>query len=87
MVRKYPPEEMGFSDMYLTRAILHDENVYPDPHTFKPERWLTASGQLDPNAKEPLAFFGYGRRLCPGRHLAMGGRMLFSLPYHRRSYV
>jgi cytochrome P450 len=54
------------------RAILHDEAVYPDPHTFKPERWLKADGELDPDTKDPTAFFGFGRRLCPGRHLAMG---------------
>jgi cytochrome P450 len=54
------------------RAILHDEAVYPDPHAFKPERWLKSDGQLDPDAKDPLAFFGFGRRLCPGRYLAMG---------------
>ncbi|KZV98145.1 cytochrome P450 [Exidia glandulosa HHB12029] len=51
-------------------AILHDEKTYPDPHTFKPERWLLPDGSLDPDAKDPTPFFGFGRRLCPGRHLA-----------------
>ncbi|KAJ7609821.1 cytochrome P450 [Roridomyces roridus] len=46
-------------------AILHDEKVYPDPHTFNPERFLGANPQPDPNAA-----FGFGRRICPGRHVA-----------------
>ncbi|KAJ7625701.1 cytochrome P450 [Roridomyces roridus] len=50
-------------------ALLHDETVYPDPHTFKPERFLL-NGQLDPSARDPEAAFGFGRRRCPGRHMA-----------------
>jgi len=51
-------------------AILHDERVYPDPHTFKPERFLL-DGQLNPAVRDPEAAFGFGRRLCPGRHMAL----------------
>ncbi|KAJ7617238.1 cytochrome P450 [Roridomyces roridus] len=53
-----------------TWAILHDERNYPDPHLFKPERFLLPDGRLDPGALDPQAAFGYGRRLCPGRHFA-----------------
>jgi len=53
-------------------AMLHDENTYPDPFTFKPERFLTSAGTLDPNVQDPeLMAFGYGRRICPGRHIAL----------------
>ncbi|KAJ7436982.1 cytochrome P450 [Mycena galericulata] len=52
-------------------AILHDEVTYPDPHKFKPERFLTVDGELNPDAKDPSAAFGFGRRFCPGRHMAM----------------
>ncbi|KAJ7688262.1 cytochrome P450 [Mycena rosella] len=46
-------------------AILHDETTYPDPFTFKPERFL-----LDDAARDPDTAFGFGRRRCPGRHMA-----------------
>ncbi|TFY83920.1 hypothetical protein EWM64_g94 [Hericium alpestre] len=51
-------------------AVLHDENLFPDPFTFNPGRFL------DPNiSQRALAAvdhaFGFGRRLCPGRFMAM----------------
>ncbi|KAJ7512616.1 cytochrome P450 [Mycena galericulata] len=51
-------------------AILHDPVVYPEPHIFKPERFLTENGKLDPQAKDPEATWGFGRRSCPGRKMA-----------------
>ncbi|KAJ7888363.1 cytochrome P450 [Mycena olivaceomarginata] len=42
-------------------AILHNENVYPDPHAFKPERFLL-DGKLNPAVRNPEAAFGFGRR-------------------------
>ena len=43
--------------------MLHDEVVYPDPSTFKPERFLTRDGRLDPAVRDPsLIAFGFGRR-------------------------
>jgi hypothetical protein len=51
------------------RAMLHDPEVYPDPHKFDPARFIAAEGrevQRDPRH----ASFGYGRRRCPGLHLA-----------------
>ncbi|KAJ7510489.1 cytochrome P450 [Mycena galericulata] len=50
-------------------AMLHDEKVYPDPHSFKPERFLVG-GQLNPAMRDLDAVFGFGRRVCPGRHMA-----------------
>jgi len=45
------------------RAILHDEENYPEPFKFNPDRFLSQDGQLNPAIKDPaLAAFGFGRR-------------------------
>ncbi|KAH9986732.1 cytochrome P450 [Russula compacta] len=51
-----------------TWAILHDPTSYPEPDTFKPERFLNPDGSVrdDPIL---LSAFGFGKRICPGRHL------------------
>ncbi|KAJ8090245.1 hypothetical protein PM082_018841 [Marasmius tenuissimus] len=51
-------------------AILHDEEMYPDPYAFKPERWIK-DGKINPEIRDITSAFGFGRRICPGRHLAM----------------
>ncbi|KAJ7343011.1 cytochrome P450 [Mycena albidolilacea] len=72
-----------------TWQILHDERVYPDPHTFKPERFLL-DGKLNPEMRDLEIAFGFGRRSvslfpfhtehkrrfcrrCPGRPMALSG--------------
>lgn len=51
--------------------MLHDEDVYPDPFAFKPERFLTKDGKIDKTVRDPRhACFGFGRRICPGRYMA-----------------
>ncbi|KAI0076598.1 cytochrome P450 [Panus rudis PR-1116 ss-1] len=52
-------------------AILHDESVYPDPLSFNPDRYFDENGKRNPNVPEPSVAFGFGRRICPGRHFAM----------------
>ncbi len=46
--------------------MLHDPEVYPDPMHFDPTRHLGKEVQRDPRH----ACFGFGRRVCPGLHLA-----------------
>lgn len=52
-------------------AILHDEMTFPDASDVAPERFLNADGQLNSDMKDAeLPTFGFGRRVCPGRHMA-----------------
>ncbi|KAF9225697.1 cytochrome P450 [Gyrodon lividus] len=54
---------------FLRRAISRDETRYPNAEQFIPERFFTPEGTL--NDDDPAQFiFGYGRRICPGRHTA-----------------
>lgn len=42
--------------------MLHNEDDYPEPSLFRPERFLK-HGQLDPDVRDPaLMAFGFGRR-------------------------
>jgi hypothetical protein len=47
--------------------MLHDPRAYPEPFSFKPERFLASDGTF---RDDPLltSAFGFGRRLCPARH-------------------
>ncbi|CAE6357824.1 unnamed protein product [Rhizoctonia solani] len=47
-------------------AILHDPKHYPSPHTFTPDRYLKSVPDPDPRRFN----FGFGRRVCPGLHVA-----------------
>ncbi|KAH7888936.1 cytochrome P450 [Phlebopus sp. FC_14] len=57
-------------------AMSRDPIKFPEPHTFRPERFLssekpssTASSSV--TAMDELSFaFGFGRRVCVGRHVA-----------------
>ncbi|KAG8750031.1 hypothetical protein FRC11_010831, partial [Ceratobasidium sp. 423] len=44
-------------------ALSRDDSIYPDPETFNPDRFNDASLPHDTP-------FGFGRRRCPGMHLA-----------------
>ncbi|CAA7270108.1 unnamed protein product [Cyclocybe aegerita] len=51
-------------------AMTHDAEQYPDPFTFNPERFLKKGGN-DTVQPDPRALvFGFGRRVCPGQHVA-----------------
>ncbi|KAK7446315.1 hypothetical protein VKT23_014521 [Stygiomarasmius scandens] len=57
-------------------AIFHDPKTYPDPNKFDPDRWVISGPtgipeKLNPHLREPTAHFGFGRRLCAGKHLAL----------------
>ncbi|KAI0316282.1 cytochrome P450 [Amylostereum chailletii] len=53
----------------ITRSILHDAERYPEPLSFKPERFISADGKFIEDSTVSAAF-GFGKRKCPGRHFA-----------------
>ncbi len=58
----YPPPVQLLGCIYL---LHHDPDLYPEPHQFRPERFLQA-------LPSPLTWlpWGGGRKRCPGQHLA-----------------
>ncbi|KAJ7187845.1 putative monooxygenase [Mycena filopes] len=65
-----------YEGMYLPKGslmipnvwyMLHDPEVYPDPHTFNPDRYKGLDSEMD---KVTNLAFGFGRRVCPGKLFA-----------------
>ncbi|KAG6809321.1 hypothetical protein H0H92_000710 [Tricholoma furcatifolium] len=50
------------------RSMTWDEDIYSNPRTFNPSRFLPKPQGLEEPI--PTATWGFGRRVCPGRHLA-----------------
>ncbi|KAF8629505.1 hypothetical protein AX17_005631 [Amanita inopinata Kibby_2008] len=58
-------------------AIMHNESIYPDPYTFKPERFLEEVDEATQRRRNPRNYvFGFGRRLCPGNNLVESSNWL-----------
>ncbi|KAG2144723.1 cytochrome P450 [Suillus bovinus] len=51
-----------------TWSICRDPEVFPEPDAFKPRRWINDQGCLKDDLTNFL--FGFGRRVCPGQHVA-----------------
>ncbi|KAG2111960.1 cytochrome P450, partial [Suillus discolor] len=49
-------------------AMSQNEQKYPNPSQFSPERFLDADGNLNDDTVNMA--FGFGRRICVGRHFA-----------------
>ncbi|KAI0320135.1 cytochrome P450 [Amylostereum chailletii] len=58
--------------------ILHDPKTYKNPESFNPSRFIDNHGKVidDPNISY---VFGFGRRICPGRHLAESSFWVFAV--------
>ncbi|KAG8683621.1 hypothetical protein FRC08_014176 [Ceratobasidium sp. 394] len=63
MTYRIPAKSMVIAN---TWKMLHDPEVYHEPERFTPERYLVANPPPEP---ENYAF-GFGRRICPGIHIA-----------------
>jgi Cytochrome P450 len=46
---------------------MRDPELFPDPESFRPERFINTD---NPRLKDFDLPFGFGRRICPGMHLA-----------------
>ncbi|KAG6806503.1 hypothetical protein H0H93_001189, partial [Arthromyces matolae] len=55
-------------------AVGRDPQYFPDPETFNPQRWIRDDGTLRDDLKSYP--FGFGRRVCPGQHIATASVML-----------
>ncbi|KAJ7290617.1 cytochrome P450 [Mycena rebaudengoi] len=62
---RIPAKSVVFANVW---AISHEERTYSDPDAFKPERFL--NGKFDDPIRDVQSAFGFGRRICPGRHVA-----------------
>ncbi|WOK93295.1 hypothetical protein Cni_G01992 [Canna indica] len=64
----------GTTAMVNMWAITHDADVWADPDSFKPERFVVGEGGIDVDIRGGdlrLAPFGAGRRVCPGKNLGL----------------
>ncbi|CDO68382.1 hypothetical protein BN946_scf184815.g29 [Trametes cinnabarina] len=48
-------------------AIMQDPELFPEPDVFRPERFLDTK---HPKLQNFTIHFGFGRRICPGLHIA-----------------
>jgi methyl farnesoate epoxidase/farnesoate epoxidase len=63
--------------------IMHDEDYWKDPETFRPKRFLNETSTKVINT-ERLIPFGYGKRICIGSLLAQSELYLFVASFLQR---
>ncbi|KAG2076145.1 cytochrome P450 [Suillus decipiens] len=51
-------------------TLTRDPIFFPDPENFNPQRWLDSEGRIKDKMKLKFVTYGFGRRVCPGLHLA-----------------
>ena len=74
-----PTEVLRYKDWVLPpgtpvgmslRHLLHDPDFYPEPGTFKPERWLDEAGKISSAKDKYYVPFHRGHRMCLGYNFA-----------------
>lgn len=51
-------------------CVSYDENIFPDPHAFLPQRWLRGAEEKSKQHPFGSVPFGFGIRACLGRRVA-----------------
>ncbi|KAG2076149.1 cytochrome P450 [Suillus decipiens] len=51
-------------------TLSRDPIFFPDPENFNPQRWLDSEGRIKDKMNLKFLAYGFGRRVCPGLHLA-----------------
>ncbi|KXG47264.1 Cytochrome P450, E-class, group I [Penicillium griseofulvum] len=51
-------------------SFTHDPEIYNEPMSFNPDRFLQHENGIAPECDPQKFVFGFGRRICPGRFLA-----------------
>nr|ACJ71248.1 cytochrome P450 family 1 subfamily D polypeptide 1 [Danio rerio] len=62
-----PKDTCVFINQY---QVNHDIEIWDDPESFRPERFLTLSGHLNKSLTEKVMIFGMGIRRCLGDNIA-----------------
>jgi cytochrome P450 len=72
-------------------VLVKDPNVFDDPETFNPSRFLTPhkpvgnwNGKVESDFTIP---FGFGRRICPGIHVALQSTFITMARYVPGSFL
>ena len=77
----YPNIPSGTTVSATAWALHRNEEVYPEPEEWRPERWMNDSRRFE--LQKWFFGFGVGGRTCIGNHLAIRGQYLkaFCEPY------
>ena len=80
LLRMTPPEGAQIAGYWIkggvtasvpTYTLHHSPELFPDPWTYKPERWLEGSEEERQNLNRYVIPFTLGRHACLGRNIAM----------------
>lgn len=79
LARVSPDESYRYGDVVIPRGVpvgmtsitlLEDAEIFPDPHVFRPERWMPLDAPEVRRRRKALVVFGGGTRMCLGLNLA-----------------